>query len=141
MATTKEEIGKWFDSGVKQGATHLLVVCDTYDWSLSGKKKKPKEDNGPKIRLCSSCFGANEAWRKMCKYCNREFTTIGREPEKEEGDLHEIDVHTIRKNKRMEEGKCKTLEELEELGRQRGYKTGWAGMRWRSRQPKKKDAW
>ena len=115
--------------------------CDTYDWSLSGKKKKPKEDNGPKIRLCSSCFGANEAWRKMCKYCNREFTTIGREPEKEEGDLHEIDVHTIRKNKRMEEGKCKTLEELEELGRQRGYSPAWAKIRFRSRQPQKVDKW
>lgn len=115
--------------------------CDTYDWSLEGKNKKIKEDNGIKIRLCSYCFGANESWRKICKYCNKEFVVIGREPEVEKGDLHEIDVHTIRKNKRMEEGMCKTLEELEELGRERGYKKGWAGMRWRSRQTQKVDQW
>jgi hypothetical protein len=30
--TTKEEIGQWFDRGVEEGATHMLVVCDTYDW-------------------------------------------------------------------------------------------------------------
>ena len=116
--------------------------CDTYDWSLDGKKKKEKEDTGPKIRLCSGCFGANESWRKICKYCNKEFVTVGREPDKEEGDLHEIDVHAIRKNKRMEEGMCKTLEELEELAERRGYKKGWARIRWNARQGKVRvDQW
>lgn len=115
--------------------------CDTYDWSLEGRKKKEKEDDGIKIRLCSSCFGANESWRKVCKYCTKEFVVIGREPEKEEGDLHEVDIRTIRKNKRMEEGQCKTLEELEELAERRGYKRGWAIMRYKSRQHKKQDVW
>jgi hypothetical protein len=31
--TTATEIGEWFDRGVKQGATHMIVVCDTYDHS------------------------------------------------------------------------------------------------------------
>ena len=116
--------------------------CDTYDWSLDGKKKKEKEDTGPKIRLCSGCFGANESWRKICKYCNKEFVVVGREPDKEEGNLHEIDVHAIRKNKRMEEGQCKTLEELEELAERRGYKKGWARIRWNARQGKVRvDQW
>lgn len=30
--TTREEISGWFDRGVKQGSTHLIVVCDTYDY-------------------------------------------------------------------------------------------------------------
>jgi hypothetical protein len=28
--TTKEEIGQWFDYGVKETATHMIVVCDTF---------------------------------------------------------------------------------------------------------------
>lgn len=30
--TGKEEISKWFDYGVKQGCTHLIVVTDTFDY-------------------------------------------------------------------------------------------------------------
>lgn len=29
--TTKEEIDDWFDRGVKMRATHMLVICDTFD--------------------------------------------------------------------------------------------------------------
>lgn len=32
MATTVRELNEWFDEGVKKGATHLIVVCDTFDW-------------------------------------------------------------------------------------------------------------
>lgn len=31
MAATKEDISRWFDTGVKKGATHLIVLCDTFD--------------------------------------------------------------------------------------------------------------
>ena len=29
--TTKQDISEWFDQGAKTGATHMLVVCDTFD--------------------------------------------------------------------------------------------------------------
>lgn len=32
MATTKKEISSWFDDGIKKGATHLIVFCDTFDY-------------------------------------------------------------------------------------------------------------
>jgi len=32
MATTKEEIRQWLDEGKAKGSTHVIVVCDTYDW-------------------------------------------------------------------------------------------------------------
>lgn len=32
MGTSRAEISEWFDQGVKQGSTHMIVVCDTYDW-------------------------------------------------------------------------------------------------------------
>lgn len=31
MSTSKWELGLWFDRGVAQGATHMIVVCDTFD--------------------------------------------------------------------------------------------------------------
>ena len=31
--TSKQEISAWFDEGIKQKATHLIVVCDSYDHS------------------------------------------------------------------------------------------------------------
>lgn len=32
MGTTKELIEEWFDDGVAQNKSHLLVVCDTFDY-------------------------------------------------------------------------------------------------------------
>ena len=31
MAATRDEISGWFDRGVKEGARHMLVLCDTFD--------------------------------------------------------------------------------------------------------------
>jgi hypothetical protein len=31
MATSVEEIKEWIDRGIRQGATHMIVVCDTFD--------------------------------------------------------------------------------------------------------------
>lgn len=30
--TTKQEISKWFDEGIKKGADYMIVACDTFDW-------------------------------------------------------------------------------------------------------------
>ena len=32
MAATKDEISTWFDRGIAQYATHMIVVCDTLDY-------------------------------------------------------------------------------------------------------------
>lgn len=32
VMVSKQEIAEWFDRGVQQRATHLIVVCDTFDW-------------------------------------------------------------------------------------------------------------
>jgi hypothetical protein len=31
MGTTRTQIGEWFDEGIELGATHMIVVCDTFD--------------------------------------------------------------------------------------------------------------
>lgn len=47
--TTKEEIRSWLDEGKKQDSTHMLVVCDTYDWEDYPVYVKPIEDVNKKI--------------------------------------------------------------------------------------------
>lgn len=32
MPTTHDDIGKWFDDAVRNEATHMLIVCDTFDF-------------------------------------------------------------------------------------------------------------
>jgi len=31
--TTKQDIREWLEEGQEQGATHVIVMCDTFDWS------------------------------------------------------------------------------------------------------------
>jgi len=31
-AATRQEIKEWFEQGVNQGASHMIVMCDTFDW-------------------------------------------------------------------------------------------------------------
>lgn len=31
MRTTQQDIKAWFEAGVKKNATHMLVVCDSFD--------------------------------------------------------------------------------------------------------------
>lgn len=32
MAANKDDIREWFEEGVKEKATHMIIVCDTYDY-------------------------------------------------------------------------------------------------------------
>lgn len=32
VATKKIDLTTWFNDGLKLGATHMIVVCDTFDW-------------------------------------------------------------------------------------------------------------
>lgn len=41
--TTRSEISEWFDEGLKKGATHMIVVCDTFDYDDYPKYVMPDE--------------------------------------------------------------------------------------------------
>ena len=42
--TTKTEISEWFDRGATQGATHMIVVCDSFDHEDYPVFVKPGQD-------------------------------------------------------------------------------------------------
>lgn len=44
MAASKQDIRRWFLTGRAQGATHMVVVCDTFDQEDYPVYVKPGED-------------------------------------------------------------------------------------------------
>lgn len=42
--TTKEDIREWLERGKREGATHLIVACDTFDRQDFPVFVKPGED-------------------------------------------------------------------------------------------------
>jgi hypothetical protein len=56
MGTTKEDIKEWIKRGQEQGATHMIVVCDTFDWDDYPVYVMPGEDARKKFE---SYNGAN----------------------------------------------------------------------------------
>jgi hypothetical protein len=47
--TTKDEIMNWLEEGKAVGATHMLVICDTFDWEDYPVYVKTIEDVNKKI--------------------------------------------------------------------------------------------
>lgn len=44
MPTSVEDLSGWFDDGVAQQATHMIVVCDTFDYTDFPVYVRPDED-------------------------------------------------------------------------------------------------
>lgn len=32
MAATRDDLSRWFDRGVSNKKTYMVIVCDTFDW-------------------------------------------------------------------------------------------------------------
>lgn len=122
------------------------------EWSLEGKadrKRGAANDNEPALTIvtCKQCFTVHRPG-PSCPWCGYLYPDkpAGRQLDHQDGDLVEIDAHAkakmramaeqqkleIRKQRKRQERDCKTLEELVELGRSRGYQypQAWAERMW-----------
>lgn len=58
MATTREDIRRWLQEAKKKGATHVIVVCDTFDYDdypvyvmpAESVREKADEHNGKNMQ-------------------------------------------------------------------------------------------
>ncbi|MEK7509369.1 MAG: hypothetical protein AAB605_01500 [Patescibacteria group bacterium] len=58
MAATRSDIARWFKEGQEQGATHMVVVCDTFSYDdypvyvTPGENARDKaaEHDGPEMQ-------------------------------------------------------------------------------------------
>lgn len=114
------------------------------EWSLQGrpkgKRKKPDDEPDIQVQQCLSCFHVFSAGPDVCPSCGEPLPRKGR-PELEvvEGELQKIDVEQIRRERKREQGKARTLEDLVALGLRRGLKkpAEWAAITMAARQGRK----
>lgn len=95
---------------------------DEREWSLEGRKKKPRGKPVSSVRICPSCFAANRRGCQICSQCLHTFEVESREIEERDGELSEIDVAQIKRDRFREQSQSKTFDQLFALGKARGYK-------------------
>lgn len=100
---------------------------DDREWSLQGRKKRnrQKEQNTVRARVCENCFRTYAGNGRICPYCGHIQPKTQAEIEQDErAELERITAEN-RKQKRMEVGRARTLEELQRIAGERNYAPGW----------------
>jgi DNA repair protein RadD len=115
---------------------------DVRSWSLDGSKRKGKagagQDAAAKIRQCAACYAVFPAGLTHCPQCGAVVKVNGRELKHVDGELRLISREEIaaKREARREVGMAATLPELLQIAKDRGYKPGWAYIRWNLKQRK-----
>ena len=96
-----------------------------HKWSLEGRKKNTRNKNKAQIKImvCKRCFSVY-APAKACPYCGAENIVERQEIREQQGKLKEITEEDL-KIRRIEVGKARSIEKLQEIAKKRGYKPAW----------------
>lgn len=106
---------------------------DEREWSLDDREKRSRAAPSEfPVRQCEECYFVYRP-APRCPQCGHESAITVREIEQVEGQLEEV-KRAQKWAKRREERDCDTLEDWQALARERGYKPGWAYVRWQARQ-------
>lgn len=104
----------------------LGLPDDEREWTLEGRNKAARE---VEVMTCPKCF-ATHGPARCCPECRHEYPVKtravigeGRKIGEVDGELEEIDVEKLRKQRQREQQKAETLEELIALATARGYKS------------------
>lgn len=109
---------------------------DEREWSLQGrpKGKRKASDDEPAlstVQCPAPCFAIFRRELGACPQCGRPADAGGRrELEVVDGELEAVDVKNLRKERKREQGRARTLEDLVALGLRRGLKkpAEWAAI-------------
>ena len=106
------------------------------DWTLADRPKRPRDEleHVAKTRECPACAVSLALSARACPECGHVFERLPMEPQHSAGELEEIDAVAVARAKRQEVAQARSLEDLQAIGRQRGYRAGWAYHVWRERQ-------
>ena len=102
--------------------THGLPT-EAREWTLDGAKKRARDAEAVEpVRQCEHCYYVH-APAPVCPNCGHVHPVKERKLRQTEGELAELTE--IKRKQRQEVGRAKTVEELTEIARQRGYRMGW----------------
>lgn len=115
------------------------MPCQAVEWSLQGREKK-KRNSGERdvpIRQCAKCFFC-ESPKPVCSNCGHTHEIDSREVEQVDGVLVEVDPRAAVVQRKMEQGRAQTYDELVAIGRARNMKSphGWARHVYNARKAK-----
>lgn len=105
---------------------------DPREWSLDGKKKRASSDEKAEpARQCPIDDGGCGFVHRpapCCQNCGRIYPIVSRMVDEQEGQLAEIDRALMVRERKQEQGRADTLEDLIKVGAARGMKNpaGWA---------------
>lgn len=111
------------------------------EWSLEGRKKADREGS---VMICSRCFATHDP-RPICPECGhvypkqaRDGGGFGRVIDEVDGELEEIDIDAVRRERKREQAMARSLDDLVKLATARGYKSPerWAAHIFTARQAK-----
>lgn len=117
------------------------------EWSLEKGVSAPKREKGEiEAVMCADCW----AWyapAPCCPSCGAARPRKERKLQYTQGELAEAQAQVkvvkmrteedVKRAARREEGQCKSLEDWQRLAKKRGYKQGWAFMRYKARAGKR----
>ena len=92
-------------------------------------KRKKKAAEKTVVWQCLRCFCLNAMDAERCEMCLTERPHKPREIRHEAGELTEL-TEAMRQEKKTLVQNARTLDELREVGRQLGYRPGWAWHRY-----------
>lgn len=102
--------------------THGLPT-EPREWSLDGAKKRARQqDDIEAVRQCEQCFACYSP-QPVCPQCGHVHPEKPRKLNVVDGDLAEITE--VKRQARQEVGRARTIEELQKIAEERGYKSGW----------------
>jgi DNA repair protein RadD len=105
------------------------------EWSLEGRKKRKKkvgdDDDAPPVRQCPKCYACHVP-APHCPECGHTYEMKPREIEQKDGELVELNLAWMAKQRKQEQGQARTFEDLVALGIKRGMKRATVGF-WAAR--------
>lgn len=75
MAAQLADLKRWFETAEEVKATHMIVVCDTYDWEDYPVYVNPGEDprkiaeqySGKNMQKVMECYKISLGWESQSK--------------------------------------------------------------------------
>jgi len=107
---------------------------DNRNWSLQDRKgpRSKGAPPAPAVRQCPDCYAAFKP-APICPCCGHEFKVESRALEQQDGELVKLERKAVQQKLRLQVGQARSLEQLQAIGRERGYSPGWAFRLYKAR--------
>ncbi len=101
------------------------MPCSDREWTLADREKSVRGgDKTITVRQCSQCHFCHKP-APVCPNCEYEYPIDNRVIKEVDGELAELQIQIENKQKRQQNGRARTIADLQAIAKERGYKPGW----------------